>query len=169
MGMHTKSCLILCDPKDRSLPGSSVRGILQERLLKWVAVSSSRGSFPISYVSWIGRQVLCHRGHLGSPCAVLWCAQWVSCVRLFAAPRTITRQAPLLVGILQARILEGLPCLPAGDPPDSGIESPSLVSPALAGRFFTTNATWEDRVLCTRHQACQDLDFVLPSLQNCGK
>ena len=143
MGMHTKSCLILCDPKDHSLPGSSVRGILQERLLKWVAMSSSRGSFhlgdwiPISYVSWIGRQVLCHRGHLGSPCAVLWCAQWVSCVRLFAAPRTITRQAPLLVGVLQARILEGLPCLPPGDPPDSGIELVSSVAPALAGGFFS--------------------------------
>ena len=178
MGVHTKSlqsCLILCDPKDRSLPGSSVCGILQERVLKWVAVSSSRGSFhlgdwtPISYVSWIGRRVLCHQGHLGSPCAVLWCAQLVSCVWLFATPRTITRQAPLFVGILQARILEGLPCLPPGDPPDSGTESTFLMSPALAGRFFTTSATWEDHVLCTRHQAYQDLDFVLPSLQNCGK
>ena len=78
----------------------------------------------------------------------------------------ITRQALLFMGILQARILEGLSCLPPGDPPDSGVEPTSLASPALAGRFFTTSATWEDRVLCTRHQICQHLDFVLPSVQN---
>ena len=34
----------LCDPVDCSLPGSSVHGILQARILEWVAVSSSRGS-----------------------------------------------------------------------------------------------------------------------------
>ena len=32
---------------------------------------------------------------------------------------------------------------PPGDLPHSGIEPPSLVPPALAGRFFTTSATWE--------------------------
>ena len=40
----TQSCLTLCDPMDRSLPGSSVPGILQARILKWVAVSFFRGS-----------------------------------------------------------------------------------------------------------------------------
>ena len=35
----------LCDPVDGSLSGSSVRGILQARILKWVAISFSRGSF----------------------------------------------------------------------------------------------------------------------------
>ena len=34
----------LCDPLDCSPPGSSVHGILQERILEWVAISSSRGS-----------------------------------------------------------------------------------------------------------------------------
>ena len=37
----------------------------------------------------------------------------------------------------------GLPCPPPGDLPDPGIERVSLMSPALAGRFFTTSATWE--------------------------
>ena len=39
-------CLTLCDPMDCSLPGSSVHGILQARILEWdwVAISSSRGS-----------------------------------------------------------------------------------------------------------------------------
>ena len=45
-----------------------------------------------------------------------------------ATPWTIARQAPLSMGILQARILEGLPCPPAGDLPNPGIEprSPAL-------------------------------------------
>ena len=38
-------CLSLCDPMDCSLPGSSVHGILQTRILQWVARSFSRGSF----------------------------------------------------------------------------------------------------------------------------
>ena len=36
----------LFDPMDYSLPGSSVHGILQARLLEWVAISSFRGIFP---------------------------------------------------------------------------------------------------------------------------
>ena len=64
-----QSCLTLCDPMDCSPPGSSVHGILQARILEWVAISLSRGS------SW---------------------------------PRDGTA---------------------------------SLISPALAGRFFTTSAT----------------------------
>ena len=39
-----QSCPTLCDPMDCSPPGSSVRGILQARILEWVAISSSRGS-----------------------------------------------------------------------------------------------------------------------------
>ena len=40
----TKSCPTLCDPMDYSLPGSSVHGIIQARILEWGAISSSRGS-----------------------------------------------------------------------------------------------------------------------------
>ena len=39
-----QSSLTLCDPVDCSLPGSSVHGILQARILEWVAISFSRGS-----------------------------------------------------------------------------------------------------------------------------
>ena len=39
-----KLCLTLCDPMDRSPPGSSVHGISQARILEWVAISFSRGS-----------------------------------------------------------------------------------------------------------------------------
>ena len=39
-----QSCPTLCDPMDCSLPGSSVRGILQARVLEWIAISFSRRS-----------------------------------------------------------------------------------------------------------------------------
>ena len=46
-------------------------------------------------------------------------------------------------GILQAKILSELLCPCLGNLPNPGIEPASLVSPLLAGRFFTTSATWE--------------------------
>ena len=67
--VHTKSlqsCPTLCDPMDCSLPGASARGILQTRILEWVAMPSARGSSwsrdwtHISRVTCIGRWVLYH-------------------------------------------------------------------------------------------------------------
>ena len=64
------SCPILCNPTDCSPLGSSVHGILQARLLEWVASPfSKRSSQPRAfnpYVSCIGRQVLYYYGQLGS-------------------------------------------------------------------------------------------------------
>ena len=40
----TQLCLTLCDPMDCSPPGSSDYGILQARILEWVAIPFSRGS-----------------------------------------------------------------------------------------------------------------------------
>ena len=40
----SQSCLTICDPMDCSPSGSSVHGILQVRILEWVAISFSRGS-----------------------------------------------------------------------------------------------------------------------------
>ena len=45
-GLVAKSCPTLCDPIDCSLPGSSIHGIFQTRILEWVAISFSRGSSP---------------------------------------------------------------------------------------------------------------------------
>ena len=58
-----------------------------------------------------------------------------SCVRLFATLWTVACQTPL--SILQARILQWPACSPPGDLLDPGLEPVSLMSPALAGRFFT--------------------------------
>ena len=51
-------------------------------------------------------------------------------------------------GSFQAGILSGLPFPTPRDLPNPGIEPSSLVSPALAGGFFTTNVTWEASVRC---------------------
>ena len=40
----SQSCLTLCNPMDCSPPGSSVHGILQARILEWVAIPFFRGS-----------------------------------------------------------------------------------------------------------------------------
>ena len=59
-------CPALCNLMDHSLPGSSIHGILQARILEWVAMPSSRGSFwprdqtQVFYVSYTGRWVLYH-------------------------------------------------------------------------------------------------------------
>ena len=50
---------------------------------------------------------------------------------------------PLSVGFSRQEYWSGLPCPPPGHLPDPGIKLTSLTSPALAGRFFTTGATWE--------------------------
>ena len=42
---NLRSCSHLCDPKDCSLPGSSIRGILQERTLEWIPTSLLQGIF----------------------------------------------------------------------------------------------------------------------------
>ena len=63
---RAQSCLTLCDPVDGSPPGSSVHGVLQTRILEWVAISSSRGSSQsrdgthISCISRTGRLTLYH-------------------------------------------------------------------------------------------------------------
>ena len=44
VGSAAQSCPTLCDPTDCSSPGSSVHGILQARILEWVAIPFSRGS-----------------------------------------------------------------------------------------------------------------------------
>ena len=68
----TQSCLTLCDSMDNSPPGSSVHGILQARILEWVAIPSCRGpSWPKGWTQfsctagrffsiWATREALCY-------------------------------------------------------------------------------------------------------------
>ena len=60
-----------------------------------------------------------------------------------AAPWTVAHQAPLSTRFPRPAYWSGLPSPTQGDLPDPGREPASFMSPALAGRFFTTSATWE--------------------------
>ena len=71
------------------------------------------------------------------------CACVFSHVQLFVAPWAVAHQAPLSVGFSRQEYWRELPRPPLGDFSDPGIKPVSLTSPALAGRFFTTSATWE--------------------------
>ena len=75
-----QSCLTLCDPIDGSPPGSPVPGILQARILEWVAISFSN--------AW------------------KWKMKSLSRVRLLATPWTAAYKAPPSMGFFQARVLE---------------------------------------------------------------
>ena len=58
-----KLCLTLCDPKDCSLPGSSVHEIFQARILEWIAISFSRRSSKPrdqTHISCVGKGFLYH-------------------------------------------------------------------------------------------------------------
>ena len=73
------------------------------------------------------------------------CVKSLSRVRLFAIPWTVARQAPLSMGFSKQEYWSGLSCPPPGDLPHPGIKPTPLVSPALAGRFFSTSATWDSQ------------------------
>ena len=58
-------------------------------------------------------------------------------------PRIIAHRAPLSMEFSRQKYWSGLPCPSPWYLPDPGVKSTSLASPSLAGRFFTTGATWK--------------------------
>ena len=80
-----QSCPTLCDPIDCSPPGSSVPGILQVRILEWVAISFSN--------AWRWKVKV----------------KSLSSVRLFATPWTTAYQAPLSMGFSRQEYWSGVP------------------------------------------------------------
>ena len=84
------------------------------------------------------------------------CVCVLSCfspVWLFVILWTVAQQALLSMGFSRQKSWSGLPCPPPGDFPDPGIKPISLVSPALAGGFFTTSTTWNySRTIQTKPQ-----------------
>ena len=69
--------------------------------------------------------------------------QVASVVSDSATPWTVAYQAPLSMGFSKQEHWSGLPYTPSGDLLDPGVEPMSLMSPALAGGFFISSATWE--------------------------
>ena len=82
-----QSCLTLCNPMDCSLPGSSVHGILQARVLEWVAIPFSTGSSQYRdqtrvsctagrfFTIWAAREALSHFLN----CTLAWRLIWYPC------------------------------------------------------------------------------------------
>ena len=77
------------------------------------------------------------RLHIVPVCACVQSLQ--SCATLW----TVACQASLSMGFSRQEYWSGLPLPSSGDLPDPGIKPISLMSPALADRFFTTSSTWE--------------------------
>ena len=80
-----QSCLTLCDPIDGSPPGSPIPGILQARVLEWVAISFSN--------AWNWKVKV----------------KSLSCVRLFATSWTTAYQAPPSMGFSRQEYWSGVP------------------------------------------------------------
>ena len=108
-------CSCLENPRDRRAWWAAVYGVVQSQTLLKPLSSSSSSSRGL------------HAKSLQS-CPTPW---------------TIAHQAPLSIEFSRSEYWSGLLCLPPGDLPGLGIEPTSLMSPALAGRFFTTSTTWE--------------------------
>ena len=72
----------------------------------------------------------------------LLCSVAQSCLTL-CDPWTVARQVPLSMGFSRQEYQKGLPFPPPGNLPNPGIKPMSLMSPELAGRFFTTIAIQE--------------------------
>jgi len=111
-----QSCPTLCDPMDYGLPGSSVHGILQARILEWVADPFFRGIFPTQRLN-PGlphcRGILYCLSHHGSPSKLEWVAypfsrdsswprDWtgVSCIAGGFFTSWVTREVPVSVECL---------------------------------------------------------------------
>ena len=65
----------------------------------------------------------------------------LSCVQPFVTLWTVAHQAPLSMGFFRQEYWSVLPCPPPEGLLDPGIKSTSLMSPELAGRFFTISVT----------------------------
>ena len=75
---------------------------------------------------------------------IFLCVCVLSCfsrVQLFATLWAVALLAPLSMGFSRQEYWSGLPCPPPGDLPNPGTKPASLMSPAVAIRFFATSAT----------------------------
>ena len=93
------------------------------------------------FTNWATREILPYAFH--HLCVHACVLNHFSCVWLFKTLWTIAFQSPLSMRFSGQEYWSGLPLPSPGDLPDPGIEPTSLLSPALAGGFFTTSTNWE--------------------------
>ena len=98
-------------------------------------------------VKWVLEQFMCNfprKKAIGLKYIMCVCEVASLCLTLWPVPGgSLARQAPLSMEFSRQKSWRGLPCPPPGDLPNPGVEPVFLMSPALAGGFFTTSATWE--------------------------
>ena len=87
-------------------------------------------------------------------------AQSLSCVQLFETLWTVVHQAPLSMGFPRQEYGSGLSVPPPDDLLDVGIEPMSPTSPALAGKFFTTEPPGKSAAMLT-HFPYSDLWSII--------
>ena len=144
----------LCNPMEHSPPGSSIHGIIQARILEWVAIPFSKGSshpglkprFPISQADSLPSEppgkamYICRCPYV---CMCVCVCVYVSvygggglvaksCPTL-VTPRTVACQVPLTIGFSRQECWSGLAFPFPGDLSDPGIEwgSPALQADSL--------------------------------------
>ena len=112
-----------CNP-----PGSSVHGILQARILKWVAIPFSRGS------SWPSdqTQVSCTAGRFFIILKSESESEVAQSCPTLCDPWTVAHQAPPSIGFSRQEYWSGLPFPSPGHVPDTGIEPRSSTLQAAA-------------------------------------
>ena len=126
--LSISGCFQPCSEKAGWVTGVRVQGLLtrgQIQALPWTVSASLKGDETGPRAQW-GNASL-------DPCIYV-----LSHVQLFVTSWTIACQAPLSTGFSRQEYWSCLPFPTPGDLPDPGIEPASLVSPALAGRSFTT-------------------------------
>ena len=115
-------CLTLCDRKDGSPPGSSVHGILQARILEWVAISSSNAW------KWKVKVKLLSR------------------VRLLVTPWTAAYQAPPSMGFSRQEYWSGVP-LPSPITRAKEVEGTAIPRKQVKGRMLRVTLECEWKIL----------------------
>ena len=95
-------------------------------------------------------------------------AEMLSRVRLFATPWTVAHQAPLSMGFCRQDHWSGLPFPSPWGLPGPGMKPTSLMSPALAGGFFTSSAAGEAPLSFTL--SLLEISALLPQVHpNCPR
>ena len=119
-----QSCWTLRDPMDCSLPGSSLHGIFQARVLEWVAIAFSG----LRLIIFLSQKTNGSNGRDSIAC-------------LIHGGKKI--QAHPSMGFFRQEYWSRLPFSPPGDLQESGIKP---MSPALTGGFLTTESLlgWEE-------------------------
>ena len=128
-----QSTLIAClgNPIDRRASGATVHGVTTE---------SDRLETKQQIIVQFCVSFCCTIMRISQVCL---CVKSSRHVQFFATLQIAACQVPLSMGFCRQEHWSGLSCTSPGDLPDPGIEPGSLMSPALAGWFLTTSATWE--------------------------